>query len=111
MFQNVSKKMPSTSRPRVTGGSGGIGRLTANTPMSERQQMALLMQMTSANNQAGSYLFHSYHVSIENLFYKMGQIMVYIHTNTHQLNMTLYCSLLYMIMIMMLMLYRHESSQ
>lgn len=56
MFQNVSKKMPSTSRPRVTGGSA-MGRLSANTPMSERQQMALLMQMTSANNQAGAYLF------------------------------------------------------
>lgn len=53
IFQNVSKKMPSTSRPRVTGGSGAIGRLSANTPMSERQQMALLMQMTSASNQAG----------------------------------------------------------
>lgn len=53
MLQNVSKKMPSTSRPRVTGGSGGIGRIPANTPMSERQQLALLMQMTSASNQAG----------------------------------------------------------
>ncbi|XP_055315385.1 ankyrin repeat domain-containing protein 11 isoform X2 [Sitodiplosis mosellana] len=44
--------MPSTSRPRVTGSSSGIGRISANTPMSERQQMALLMQMTSANNQS-----------------------------------------------------------
>lgn len=51
--------MPSTSRPRVTGGSGAIGRLSANTPMSERQQMALLMQMTSASNQAGKTNIHS----------------------------------------------------
>lgn len=58
MFQNVSKKMPSTSRPRVTGSSSGIGRIPANTPMSERQQMALLMQMTSANNQ-GMFIHHS----------------------------------------------------
>lgn len=52
MFQNVNKKMPSTSRPRVTG-SSSMGRIPPNTPMSERQQMALLMQMTSATNQAG----------------------------------------------------------
>lgn len=58
MFQNVRKKMPSNhTRPRVTGGSGAMGRLSANTPMSERQQMALLMQMTSASNQAGTNVF------------------------------------------------------
>lgn len=53
MFQNASKKMPSTSRPRITGGSSSTGRAATNTPMSERQQMALLMQMTSSNNQTG----------------------------------------------------------
>lgn len=42
--------MPSSVRPR---GSGG-GRAPPVTPMSERQQMALLMQMTSASNQQGS---------------------------------------------------------
>lgn len=42
--------MPSSVRPR---GSGG-GRAPPVTPMSERQQMALLMQMTSAGNQQGS---------------------------------------------------------
>lgn len=55
MFQNVSKRMPSTSRPRnVAGGSGTSGRSATNTPMSERQQMALLMQMTSSSNQSGA---------------------------------------------------------
>uniref|UniRef100_A0A1B0GJ63 Uncharacterized protein n=1 Tax=Lutzomyia longipalpis TaxID=7200 RepID=A0A1B0GJ63_LUTLO len=47
--------MPSTSRPRgFSGGSNtsGSGRpVPTNTPMSERQQMALLMQMTSSSNQ------------------------------------------------------------
>lgn len=42
--------MPSSVRPR---GSGG-GRAPPVTPMSERQQMALLMQMTSAGNIQGS---------------------------------------------------------
>lgn len=56
MFQNVNKKMPSTSRPRVSGGSGNIGRIgTPNAPMSERQQMALLMQMTSPTNSPGNF--------------------------------------------------------
>lgn len=57
--QNV-KAMPSTSRPRgFTGASSSSGgRSAPNTPMSERQQMALLMQMTSSSNQAGNfYLF------------------------------------------------------
>lgn len=46
--------MPSTSRPRgMSGtGSGGSGRPAVTAPMSERQQMALLMQMTS--NSAGN---------------------------------------------------------
>lgn len=56
MFQNVNKKMPSTSRPRVSG-SGTAGRISTNTPMSERQQMALLMQMTSNANQPGKLHF------------------------------------------------------
>ncbi|XP_059620253.1 ankyrin repeat domain-containing protein 11 isoform X1 [Phlebotomus argentipes] len=47
--------MPSTSRPRgFSGGSNtsGSGRpVPTNTPMSERQQMALLMQMTSSSQQ------------------------------------------------------------
>ncbi|XP_035918539.1 ankyrin repeat domain-containing protein 12-like [Anopheles stephensi] len=33
-------------------GSGGSGRPAVTTPMSERQQMALLMQMTSGSNDA-----------------------------------------------------------
>lgn len=70
LFQNVSKKMPSTSRPRVTGGSGAMGRLSANTPMSERQQMALLMQMTSASNQAGIHFI-------------VPIVILNIHTRTH----------------------------
>ncbi|XP_058466584.1 ankyrin repeat domain-containing protein 11 isoform X2 [Malaya genurostris] len=43
--------MPSTSRPRgMSGtGSGGSGRPAVTAPMSERQQMALLMQMTSSS--------------------------------------------------------------
>lgn len=48
--------MPSHPRPRgfsSGGGSSSSGR-AQNTPMSERQQMALLMQMTSTN-QAGAY--------------------------------------------------------
>lgn len=73
MFQNVSKKMPSTSRPRVAGSSSGIGRIPANTPMSERQQMALLMQMTSASNQAGLLI----------LYYCL---FANIHTNTQQID-------------------------
>lgn len=40
--------MPSNVRPR---GSGAGGRVPPVTPMSERQQMALLMQMTSPGNQ------------------------------------------------------------
>lgn len=49
------KAMPSTSRPRgYTGASSSSGgRSAQNTPMSERQQMALLIQMTSSSNQAG----------------------------------------------------------
>lgn len=49
------RKMPATPRPRgFAGGSSGSIRSATNTPMSERQQMALLLQMTSnANNQAG----------------------------------------------------------
>lgn len=43
--------MPSSSRPK---GSGGSGRMPPVTPMSERQQLALLMQMTSTANEAGS---------------------------------------------------------
>lgn len=48
LVQDVSG-MPSTSRPRgMSGtGSGGSGRPAVTAPMSERQQMALLMQMTS----------------------------------------------------------------
>ncbi|XP_037039345.1 ankyrin repeat domain-containing protein 11 isoform X1 [Bradysia coprophila] len=48
--QNV-KAMPSHPRPRgFSSGSSSSGRSAAqNTPMSERQQMALLMQMTSSN--------------------------------------------------------------
>lgn len=56
MHSQNEKAMPSTSRPRgftgAASGSGG-GRSAPNTPMSERQQMALLMQMTSSSNQAG----------------------------------------------------------
>lgn len=38
--------MPSTSRPRsYTSGPNGSGRAAPNAPMSERQQMALVMQM------------------------------------------------------------------
>lgn len=39
--------MPSSVRPK---GSGGGSRAPPVTPMSERQQMALLMQMTSSND-------------------------------------------------------------
>ncbi|XP_053683345.1 ankyrin repeat domain-containing protein 11-like isoform X1 [Sabethes cyaneus] len=54
-MNNFPKKdvsgMPSTSRPRGMSGPGssGSGRPTVTTPMSERQQMALLMQMTSTS--------------------------------------------------------------
>lgn len=55
-MKNV-KAMPSTSRPRSFSGaaaaSGGRSAQINATPMSERQQMALLMQMTSSSNQAG----------------------------------------------------------
>lgn len=57
MFKQNVKAMPSNPRPRgfsSGGGSSSSGRSAAqNTPMSERQQMALLMQMTSSN-QAGA---------------------------------------------------------
>lgn len=43
--------MPSSVRPK---GSNSGGRAPPVTPMSERQQMALLMQMTSPGGQAGS---------------------------------------------------------
>ncbi|XP_063930966.1 ankyrin repeat domain-containing protein 12 isoform X2 [Zophobas morio] len=43
--------MPSSVRPK---GSGGGNRAPPVTPMSERQQMALLMQMTSSTNDVGS---------------------------------------------------------
>jgi ankyrin repeat protein len=43
--------MPSSVRPK---GSGGGNRAPPVTPMSERQQMALLMQMTSSSNDVGS---------------------------------------------------------
>lgn len=51
--------MPSTPRPRgFAGGASGSVRSATNTPMSERQQMALLMQMTSSsNNQSGMQIF------------------------------------------------------
>ena len=58
--QNV-KAMPSHPRPRGFSSGGGSGSSSSgrsaaqNTPMSERQQMALLMQMTSSN-QAGKNL-------------------------------------------------------
>lgn len=44
--------MPSSVRPK---GSAGGGRAPLATPMSERQQMALLMQMTSFRSDAGSH--------------------------------------------------------
>lgn len=45
--------MPATPRPRSHANSGNI-RPCINAPMSERQQMALLIQMTShENNQLG----------------------------------------------------------
>lgn len=40
--------MPSSIRPK---GSGSTTRPSPVTPMSERQQLALLMQMTSNNNE------------------------------------------------------------
>ncbi|KAJ8920823.1 hypothetical protein NQ315_015613 [Exocentrus adspersus] len=43
--------MPSSVRPK---GSGSGNRAPPVTPMSERQQMALLMQMTSSSNEVGS---------------------------------------------------------
>lgn len=43
--------MPSSVRPK---GSGSGNRALPVTPMSERQQMALLMQMTSNANEGGS---------------------------------------------------------
>lgn len=43
--------MPSSVRPK---GSGSGSRAPPVTPMSERQQMALLMQMTSSGNEVGS---------------------------------------------------------
>lgn len=68
MFQNVNKKMPSTSRPRVSGGSGNIGRIgTPNAPMSERQQMALLMQMTSPTNSPGNLTIRKYFTILRSL--------------------------------------------
>lgn len=43
-------EMPSTSRPRnYTSGPNGSGRSAPNAPMSERQQMALVMQMHTSN--------------------------------------------------------------
>lgn len=49
--------MPYTPRPKGFSGASNSSRTAAsNTPMSERQQMALLMQMTSNNsNQSGSF--------------------------------------------------------
>lgn len=51
--------MPASSRPRgtsVTASSGSSsGRGANNAPMSERQQMALLMQMTNAASPTGIY--------------------------------------------------------
>lgn len=50
--------MPATPRPRgFSGASTSSGRPSTNTPMSERQQMALLMQMTSPSNQSGIYYY------------------------------------------------------
>lgn len=43
--------MPAPVRPK---GSGGSRNAAPVTPMSERQQMALLMQLTSTNNDVGS---------------------------------------------------------
>ncbi|XP_018563627.1 ankyrin repeat domain-containing protein 12-like isoform X2 [Anoplophora glabripennis] len=43
--------MPSSVRPK---GSGSGNRAQPVTPMSERQQMALLLQMTSSGNEVGS---------------------------------------------------------
>lgn len=43
--------MPSSVRPK---GSGSGNRVPPVTPMSERQQLALLMQMTSSGNEVGS---------------------------------------------------------
>ncbi|XP_025835522.1 ankyrin repeat domain-containing protein 12 isoform X3 [Agrilus planipennis] len=43
--------MPSSIKPK---GSAGNSRVPPVTPMSERQQMALLMQMTSQSNDSGS---------------------------------------------------------
>lgn len=49
--------MPYTPRPKGFSGASNSSRTAAsNTPMSERQQMALLMQMTSNNsNQSGLF--------------------------------------------------------
>lgn len=44
--------MPSSVRP--TKGYSGGSRSLPVTPMSERQQLALLMQMTSSSNEAGN---------------------------------------------------------
>lgn len=62
--------MPATPRPRgFSGASSSSGRPSTNTPMSERQQMALLMQMTSPSNQLGSfYLKYLQEVSILRFF-------------------------------------------
>lgn len=52
--------MPYTPRPKGFSGASNSSRTAAsnNTPMSERQQMALLMQMTSNNpNQSGSFSY------------------------------------------------------
>jgi len=50
--------MPSTSRPRgFSGASNSSGRPGPNTPKSERQQMALLMQMTSSNQSGNRILY------------------------------------------------------
>lgn len=53
--------MPASSRPRgvssiggAGGGGGSGGRSANNAPMSERQQMALLMQMTNSGNSNAS---------------------------------------------------------
>lgn len=52
-------EMPSTPRPRGSGGGPhGSPRTSTVAPMSERQQMALLIQMTSQSNQTSSKSVH-----------------------------------------------------
>lgn len=46
--------------PRHTGRTSTPGRPSTSTPMSERQQMALLMQMTSTNEAGKTFLMPSY---------------------------------------------------